>query len=297
MRTVHHRSRFALAATFLLALPCTAFAPWGMEGVGVVSTRDTELRASVSPDGSTIVWASPDRAGGPGGGDLWQARRVDGRWQDPMPLALDTAAREADPAFSADGRWLYFASDRAGGVGGDDLYRAPVDTDGRIGAAVHLGAAVNSRGDDRAPVPNRDGVRLMFASDGRGGARGLDLFVARWNGHAFGDAHALPGLATDADECDGAWIGEDAIVFARSDDVASAPVRLFVATCRAGRGPDVAPLALAFNTADGITRAPMVDWNRPVEMLVSGAAPSPKAGRLDVYRVLVPTVKGDARCD
>ena len=79
MRTVHHRSRVALAAMLLLALPCTAFAPWGMEGVGVLSTRDTELRASVSPDGTTIVWASPDRAGGPGDGDLWQARRIRGQ--------------------------------------------------------------------------------------------------------------------------------------------------------------------------------------------------------------------------
>jgi hypothetical protein len=296
VRTVHHRSRLALGALCLLALPCTAFAPWGMEGVGVVSTRDTELRASVSPDGSMIVWASPDRAGGPGGGDLWQARRIDGRWQHAAPLALDTPAEEAEPMFSADGRWLYLVSDREGGVGGRDLYRAPVDADGAIGAAVNLGGSVNSRGDERAPTPHRDGRRLMFASDRLEGARGLDLFVARWDGRVFSNPAPVPGLASDADEFDAAWIGDDAIVFARSDQAASKPTRLYVATCRNKAYGEIAPLAVAFNTDDGTTRAPAVDWNRPVEMLVSGAAPSPKAGRLDVYRILVPTLKGDGSC-
>jgi len=295
VRTVHHRSCIALGLA-LLASPCTAFAPWGMEGVGIVSTRDTELRASVSPDGSTIVWASPDRAGGPGAGDLWQARRIDGRWQAATPLALDTTAAETDPMFSADGRWLYFASDRPGGAGGSDLYRAPVAADGTIGAALSLGRDVNTRGNERAPTPHRDGRRLLFASDGLPGARRLDLFVATWNGRAFAQPAPLPGVASAADEFDAAWIGKDALVFARSDDAASRPTRLFVATCRAKGYADAAPLALAFNTAEGITRAPVIDWHRPVEMLLSGSAPAPKAGRLDVYRVLVPTVKGDGSC-
>lgn len=296
MRTVHHRSRVVPLGLLLLALPCTAFAPWGMEGVGVVSTRDTEIRASVSPDGSTIVWGSPDRAGGPGGWDLWRARRVDGRWQDAQPLALDTPAKEFDPMFSADGRWLYFFSNRAGGFGGDDLYRAPVTADG-VGAAVNLGAGVNTRGDEWAPTPHRDGRRLLFSSDGVPGARRHDLFVATWNGHAFARPTPVPGLASDADEFDAAWIGTgDAIVFARSEDAASKPIRLYVATCRATSYGSVAPLDVAFNTADGWTLGPVVDWNRPVEMLVSGAASSPKAGRLDIYRVLTPTAKGDGSC-
>ena len=296
MRTVHHRLSPVPLALLLLALPCTAFAPWGMEGVGIVSTRDTELRATVHPDGRSIVWSSPDRADGPGGGDLWIARRIDGRWQDAHPLALDTPSSESDPAFSADGRWLYFVSDRAGGLGGNDLYRASF-ADGEAGTPQHLGDAVNTHGDERSPMPSRDGRRLLFASDGRPGAQRHDLYVARWQADALADVQPLPGINTDADESDAMWLADgDGLVFARSRDVATTPVQLLVARCRGGAYVETAPLALAFNSDGARTLAPMPDWNRPVEMLLSGAAPSPKAGKLDVYRILVPTVQGDGSC-
>ncbi|WP_235893686.1 TolB family protein [Cognatilysobacter lacus] len=297
MRTVHHRFRVALAAAALFTLPSAAFAPWGMEGVGVVSTRDDELRATISPDGAWVVWASPDRPGGPGGGDLWRARRLDGRWQHPEAVAVDTADGESAPGFSADGRWLYFVSNRPGGFGGDDLYRAPVDAQGGIGQASNLGSAINTRGDEWAPTPSRGGRRLLFASNGARGARRHDLFVATWNGKAFTGPRPVPGLATDADEFDAAWLDDgNGIVFARSVDASSKPTRLYVATCRAGAYTSVEPLALAFNTGEARTQAPVLDWNRPNEMLVSGAAPSPKAGKSDIYRILVPSVHGDGSC-
>ncbi|KEZ99523.1 TolB-like protein, partial [Xanthomonas vasicola pv. vasculorum NCPPB 895] len=73
--------------------------------MGVVSTPANEARATLSPDGQRIVWAS-DRAGGAGGWDLWQAQLRGGRWQDARPLPINTAQDETTPLFSADGRWL-----------------------------------------------------------------------------------------------------------------------------------------------------------------------------------------------
>ncbi|HEY4559994.1 MAG TPA: TolB-like protein, partial [Lysobacter sp.] len=180
--------------------------------------------------------------------------------------------------------------------GGNDLYRAPF-ADGEAGTPQHLGAAVNTRGDERSPMPSRDGRRLLFSSDGRADAQRHDLYVAHWQGDALADVQPLRGINTDADETDAMWLADGhGLVFARSQDVATSPVQLFVARCRGGAYVDAAPLALAFNTGDARTLAPMPDWNRPVEMLLSGAAPSPKAGRLDVYRILVPTVQGDGSC-
>jgi len=281
-----------------LSGPASAFlSEFGIEGMGVVSTKASEIRGSVSPDGQHIVWGSTDREGGAGGWDLWQARLKDGRWQDARPLDVNSSANDFDPLFSADGRWLYFFSNRPGGIGGDDLYRAAVKPDGSIGKAENLGRGVNTRGDEWAPTPSRDGNHLLFASDGHGGAGRHDLFVARWDGSAFVDPKPVPGINTKADEFDAAWLGDGrTLVYARSQDPASKPVRLFVAHCDGARYDDAGPLTLSFNTDDATTLGPTIGWNKPGELLVSGAAKSPRAGKLDIYRMKAPAVAGKDGC-
>lgn len=281
-----------------LSGPASAFlSEFGIEGMGVVSTKASEIRGSVSPDGQHIVWGSTDREGGAGGWDLWQARLKDGRWQDARPLDVNSPANDFDPLFSADGRWLYFFSNRPGGIGGDDLYRAAVKPDGSIGKAENLGRGVNTRGDEWAPTPSRDGRHLLFASDGHGGAGRHDLFVARWDGSAFVDPKPVPGINTKADEFDAAWLGDGrTLVYARSQDPASKPVRLFVAHCDGTRYNDAGPLTLSFNTDDATTLGPTIDWNKPGELLVTGAAKSPRAGKLDIYRMKAPAVAGKDGC-
>lgn len=287
----------ALGTSLLCGIAGAALQEFGIEGMGVVSTPHAEIRASVSPDGRRIAWGSTDRPGGAGGWDLWQATRVDGRWQDPRPLPVNTAANDFDPMFSADGEWLYFFSNRDGGFGGDDLYRVAVLADGGFGPAQNLGPGVNGEGDEWAPTPDSAGQRLLFASDGFGGAGRHDLFVARWDGQAFVEPQPVPGINTGADEFDAAWLGEGrAIVFARSDDVDDAPIRLWLAQCDGEAYADAQPLALSFNGQDGATLGPVVDVSKPSELLVSGAAKAPKAGKLDIYRMRAPAATGQAGC-
>ncbi len=288
----------AIAAPTVLS---AALSEFGIEGMGVVSTPSSEVRASVSPDGQRIVWGSTDRKGGAGGWDLWQARLHEGRWADARPLAVNSTGNDFDPLFSADGRWLYFFSNREGGFGGDDLYRAAILADDQraiaFGAPENLGAGVNSRGDEWAPTPSRDGKALLFASDGFGGAGRHDLLVAHWNGRAFVEPRAVPGVNSAADEFDAAWLDDGrAIVFARSNDVANDPIRLFVAQCDGATYGDAQAWNLSFNTDDGYTLGPVVDVAKPRELLVSGSAKAPKAGRMDIYRTLAPTVTGTAGC-
>lgn len=284
-------------AILLSAAAGAGFAEFGIEGMGIVSTPDSEVRASVSPDGQRIVWGSTNRKGGPGGWNLWQASLRDGRWADAQPLSVNSEANDFDPFFSADGKWLYFFSNREGGFGGDDLYRAAVRIDGAFGEAENLGAGVNGKGAEFAPTPSRDGQRLLFASDSFGGAGRHDLFVARWNGQAFVDPTPVPGVNTPADEFDAAWIDDGkAIVYAQSKDVENEPIRLMIARCDGKAYIDAAPWTLSFNTADGFTLGPVVDASKPSEMLVSGMAKSPKAGRMDIYRVRTPSAGGKSGC-
>lgn len=291
--------RTVLLAALLLASGAAQawLSEFGIEGMGVVSTPANEGRATISPDGQRIVWGSTDRDGGRGGWDLWQATLKQGRWQDARPLPINSKANDFAPAFSANGRWLYFFSNREGGLGGDDLYRAAVREDGSFGAIENLGPGVNSPGDEWAPVPGLDGKTLLFASDGRGGAGGHDLFVARWNGDAFAGARPVPGVNTKADEFDAAWLqGGAALVFARSQDAATRPVRLLLAQCDGSRYGSATPLPLSFNTADGTTLGPATDWHRPGELLVTGRAKAPNAGKLDVYRMKAPPATGRRGC-
>ncbi len=291
------RVPLAVMAILLSAAAGAGFAEFGIEGMGVVSTPDSEVRASVSPDGRRIVWGSTDRKGGPGGWNLWQASLRDGRWADARPLSVNSKANDFDPFFSADGKWLYFFSNREGGFGGDDMYRAAVGKDGTFGEAENLGAGVNGKGDEFAPTPSLDGQRLLFASDSFGGAGRHDLFVARWNGEAFVEPMPVPGINTPADEFDAAWIdGGKAIVYAQSKDVENEPIRLMIARCDGKAYIDAAPWTLSFNTADGFTLGPVVDASKPGEMLVSGMARSPKAGRMDIYRVRTPSAAGESGC-
>ena len=291
------RGAVALALSLLCGGVCAALSEFGIEGMGVVSTVHNEVRASVAPDGQRIVWGSTDRPGGAGGWDLWQATLHDARWSDPQPLSLNSAANEFDPAFSADGRWLYFFSNRPGGFGGDDLYRAAVLADGGFGTPENLGPGVNGKGDEWAPAPSADGSRLLFASNGFGGAGRHDLLVARWDGQAFVDPRPLPGINTAADEFDGAWLGDGkAVVFARSRDVDTAPIQLMLAQCDGRTYVDAQPLALSFNSADGNTLGPGLDLSKPGELLVSGSAKAPKAGKLDIYRLRAPRVTGLDGC-
>ena len=135
-----------------------------------------------SPDGKTVIYArgntgkrkdvSPDM-------DLYIARYVDGSgWTEPRYVsASDSASWDGSPAFSRDGKTIYFASNRPGGLGGIDLYRVNMDASGRFGNPVNLGKEVNTAGDDMFPYVSEDG-KLFFASDGHPGLGKLDLFVA-----------------------------------------------------------------------------------------------------------------------
>jgi len=275
--------RLTLSLSLLFAPAAMALSEFGIEGMGVVSTKANESQATISPDGQRIVWAS-DRPGGAGGWDLWQARLVEGRWQDPQPLGLNSARDERDPAYSPDGRWLYFASDRSGGRGGFDLYRAAVAADGSVGTPEPL-AALNTRDDERSPALRPDGLMLLFARDGKQGRGGFDLYRSAVQADGFGAAQALPEpLNTAADELGATWLdNRGALAFTRAAGGAS---QVWVVGCDYAEA--AVPLVLSFNTADGQTGSPVVDWNKPGEMVVSGQARSPRAGGLDLYRLKKP---------
>jgi Tol biopolymer transport system component len=250
------------------------------------ATAYSDIRLTISPDGRTALWFSRDRPGGAGGYDLWMSRRIGEAWSEATSVPFNSATRDFDPAFSADGRYLYFCSDRAGGLGGDDLYRVTF-VDGGFGAVEHLGAAVNSAGNEWAPMLSPDGRMLLFASDGRGGAGRMDLFVATQGRRGFGATHALPGaINTAEDEFDATFLEDGAtVVFTRAPDLRRDDVRLFQAR-RARRGYDRGEaLPASVNTPGGDAYAPMLDWSGKSRLTFTTRRPLDSPNGVDVYLI------------
>ena len=105
-----------------------------------------------------------------------------GPWSAPRNLGpvVNSVSSDQQPAISKDGLSLYFASNRAGGLGALDLWvTRRVNLDAPWGAPVNLGAPANSSADDNAPNFTPDQHHLYFHSGRAGGCGGLDLYVAR----------------------------------------------------------------------------------------------------------------------
>jgi outer membrane protein OmpA-like peptidoglycan-associated protein/tetratricopeptide (TPR) repeat protein len=89
---------------------------------------------------------------------------------------------ESQPSISADGRTLYYVSDRPGGYGGYDVYKANRLDDGTWNPSVNMGPLVNSTGNEKSPFIHPDGQTLYFSSDGWPGVGGYDIFYTRLRG-------------------------------------------------------------------------------------------------------------------
>jgi hypothetical protein len=96
---------------------------------------------------------------------------------------LNTAFNDGCPIQSPDGLSLYMATNRPGGLGGQDIWVARRDrAGGPWGAPENLGAPVNSAANDFCPTPLH-GKRLLFVSErgGPGSCGGADIYLARLN--------------------------------------------------------------------------------------------------------------------
>lgn len=257
--------------------------PAGIFGPGVVASEYDETRLTLSPDGRTALWFSEKRPGGSGGYDIWIARRTPDGWEAPAPAPFNTPERDFDPAFSADGREVFFASNRPGGLGGDDIYRVSFDG-GRFGQPENLGVAVNSDNDEFAPMLARDGRRLLFSSDREGGAGGHDLYIAPRDSTGFQPAAALTnGLNTPEQEFDATFLADDhTIVFTRAAEFATSRFDLFLGDSAAPHS-EARRLPEPVNDSAQDTYGAMIDWSAPNRLLFTARRSA--AGGLDPWSV------------
>jgi outer membrane protein OmpA-like peptidoglycan-associated protein len=143
-----------------------------------INSKENEGAATISGDGKTLVFTACDRQGGVGNCDLYLSHLRGSKWSPPRNLGILVNSKQWDgqPSLSADGRTLYFSSNRGGGLGGYDLYVTNIGPDGTWTAPRNLGAPVNTPFDEEAPFIHASGTTLYFASNGLPGLGSSDIF-------------------------------------------------------------------------------------------------------------------------
>lgn len=166
---------------------------------GKVNTKSHEGVASLHADAKQMVFSASseetcDLATGKARLKIKSSQLAAGSadWQKPVELSFNQPNSAAcHPTLSADGKWMVFASDRAGSLGGMDLWATQQAADGSWSLPVNLGEGVNTSSHEIFPFLGPDG-QLYFSSKGHGGEGGLDIFVsARDVSGAFGKPRNL----------------------------------------------------------------------------------------------------------
>ncbi len=135
----------------------------------------------ISPDGLYLFFTGCNRPEGLGRCDIYVCKREGKDWSEPFNIGppVNTAGWESQPSLSADGRTLYFVSNRAGGMGGYDIWQASLLPEGKWSKPVNLGPSVNTSFDEHSPFIHPDNSTLYFSSNGWPGFGNRDLYVSR----------------------------------------------------------------------------------------------------------------------
>jgi len=108
---------------------------------------------------------------------LYKAIKENDKWTNISLLPFNSQEfSTSNPSLSRDGKTLYFSSNRPGGIGGIDIWKVVVNADGSYGNPENLGLKVNTEGDESFPFIADGSKTLFFASSGRQGLGGLDVF-------------------------------------------------------------------------------------------------------------------------
>lgn len=146
-----------------------------------INSAYNEGTCSITADGNILIYTSCDAPDSQGSCDLYVAYRQNGAWQRPTNMGPKVNSRSWDsqPSLSADGRILFFSSNRKGGFGGNDIWYSVRQNDGSWSEAKNLGNVLNTDKNEISPFIFFNNEVLFFASEGHQGFGGMDIFLSR----------------------------------------------------------------------------------------------------------------------
>jgi Tol biopolymer transport system component len=156
---------------------------WTTPEVAPFSGEYVDTDPCFSPDGTKLYFASRRPVEGTtqrADNDIWVLDKTNTGWSEPRHLdtPVNTQSQELSPSVTKDGT-LYFSSNRQGGKGAADIYRAKL-VDGKYTAPENVGDAINSPGPEVQVFVTPDEDILIFAAAGRIDSQGsVDLYISR----------------------------------------------------------------------------------------------------------------------
>lgn len=145
------------------------------ENVSEINTNDHDGSIALAPAGrdsgnSLFIYRY---------GDIWEAGWNGKKWEKPKKLHKDidvSSSVEPSLCISADGKTMYFISDRKGGMGGKDIWMCRKEKDGNWSKPENLGPTINTAENEESPFLTKDGNTLYFSSEGHNSMGGYDVF-------------------------------------------------------------------------------------------------------------------------
>ena len=154
------------------------FDPVSIEGI------DSSLNqgaASISVNGEYLYFTQWKKEKGQSISSIYYSGKKDNGWGQPVLLTSinGDAYNSKQPFCSADGKYLFFASDRPGGFGNFDIWITTIHDDGTTGEPINAGEIINTTANEQAPFYHRSSYSIVFASDRKPGMGGYDLFISK----------------------------------------------------------------------------------------------------------------------
>lgn len=142
-----------------------------------LNTKGNDAPIALSADGQTLFTF---RSSAADGGDIYMSTLEGDNWTSPEKLKGDVNTKywEGSCSVSADGKYLYFASERPGGQGKRDLYVAEKTENGSWKNVKNLGPTINTKYNDDTPFIHVDGSTLFFSSEGHNSIGDYDIFYS-----------------------------------------------------------------------------------------------------------------------
>ncbi|WP_158824877.1 OmpA family protein [Mucilaginibacter lacusdianchii] len=189
---------------------------------------------------------------------IYLSRFVSNRWTIPQKLNSFVNAdryNAMQPHVTADGKRLYFVSDRPGSYGGTDIWMSDLDIEGNPTNTVNLGNIVNSTEDEQSPYYNERTHKLYYSSKGFVGMGDFDLFESENTGALWSAPKNLgfPYNSTKADLYYYPDDKEENLVYISSDRESECCLSLF----KVKYTPPVPGIVLAGLVLDCATNTPL----------------------------------------